>query len=99
MTHHNRRILTLTALVLAAPIAAAPATADTIFDVEHARGAARAGGPVSAHDAEFLNRWGALSGTPGWRGRYSEDINDYDDVVILRRGYRFHKDRPSKRRD
>lgn len=47
------------------------ATADTIFEVEHARANARAGGPVSAYDAELLDRWGALSGTPGWRRQTS----------------------------
>jgi hypothetical protein len=108
MLRHNRSVLTLTALVLVLPLAAqvlalllaaTPAAADTIFDVEHARGTARAGGPVSAHDAEFLNRWGALSGTPGSRGRYSEDINDYDDVVILRRGYNFPHHRARKWRE
>jgi hypothetical protein len=36
--------------------------ADTIWDVENARGKARAGGPVSAYDAELLERWGCLSG-------------------------------------
>jgi hypothetical protein len=85
------RLLTVAALLVAAPLAATPAAADTIFDVEHARATARAGGPITAHDAELLNRWGALSGTPGSRGRYSEDIRDYDDVVILRRGYNWRK--------
>lgn len=42
---------------------AAPVRADTIWDVENARGNARAGGPVSAYDAELLDRWGCLSGT------------------------------------
>jgi len=37
--------------------------ADTIWDVENARGNARAGGPVSAYDAELLGRRGCLSGT------------------------------------
>jgi hypothetical protein len=37
--------------------------ADSIWEVEHARGNARAGGPVSASDAELLDRWGCLSGT------------------------------------
>lgn len=59
---------------------AAPASADTIFEVEHARANARAGGPVSEHDGELLNRWGALSGTPGWRHRYRESA--YDDAPI-----------------
>ncbi|MFZ8504620.1 hypothetical protein ACO1M4_14455, partial [Staphylococcus aureus] len=32
-------------------------------ELEQARANARAGGPVSARDAEFLDRWGCLSGT------------------------------------
>lgn len=43
----------------------APVRADTIWEVENARGNARAGGPVSANDAELLDRWGCLSGTRG----------------------------------
>lgn len=46
----------------AAIITVNAAQADTIFDVEHARANARAG-LVSESDAEFLDRWGALSGT------------------------------------
>ena len=52
------------AVLLAAGHSAA--WADTIFEVERARAAARAGGPVNAHDAELLDRWGATSGTPDW---------------------------------
>ena len=37
--------------------------ADTIWEVENARANARAGGPVSAFDAELLDRWGCLSGS------------------------------------
>ena len=54
------------------------ASADTIFEVENARANARARGPVSNLDAELLNRWGALSGTPGWRHHYSESFDDDD---------------------
>ena len=43
-----------------------PAVAETAFDVEHARANARAGGPISAQDKFLLDRYGALSGTPGW---------------------------------
>lgn len=45
------------------------ALADSYFEVEHARANARAGGPVSERDAELLDRYGALSGTPDWRAR------------------------------
>jgi hypothetical protein len=61
------------------------AVADTIFEVENARGNARAGGPTNGHAAELLNRWGALSGTPGWRRKYSEFDGSYDEPRPLRR--------------
>jgi opacity protein-like surface antigen len=54
----------LAVLVLSA--AALPARAQTYMDVEAARANARAGGPTNAYDAELLNRYGALSGTPGY---------------------------------
>ena len=55
---------TLAAAVLSVLMASGGAVrADTIWDVENARGNARAGGPVSAYDAELLERWGCLSGT------------------------------------
>jgi hypothetical protein len=44
-------------------LGATPALADSYWDLEAARGNARAGGPVSAHDAELLERYGCLSGT------------------------------------
>ncbi|MEW5965261.1 MAG: hypothetical protein AB1749_17075 [Pseudomonadota bacterium] len=53
-------------VVLAAAVPWA-ASAETIFEVEHARNTARVGGPVSDRDAELLDRWGAHSGTPDWR--------------------------------
>ncbi len=55
---------TLAAAALSVLMASGGAVrADTIWDVENARGNARAGGPVSAYDAELLERWGCLSGT------------------------------------
>ncbi|MCU0953193.1 MAG: hypothetical protein MUC37_00980 [Hyphomicrobium sp.] len=45
------------------------AEADNYWEVENARANARAGGPVSERDAELLDRYGALSGTPDWRAR------------------------------
>ncbi len=67
--------------VLAA-LAPVGARADSMWDVASARANARAGGPISAYDAELLDRWGCLSGTrsafcrriahgytsPGYRG-------------------------------
>ena len=51
------------AIALAALTGLGPARADNIWEVENARANARAGGPVSAYDAELLDRWGCLSGT------------------------------------
>jgi hypothetical protein len=41
-------------------------------DVEHARMNALAGGPISARDAELLERWGCYSGT---RSAFCEQLN------------------------
>lgn len=58
---------TMMALLLGAgaltALGAAAVRADSYWDVEHARANARAGGPLSAHDAELLERYGCLSGT------------------------------------
>jgi hypothetical protein len=63
-----RSVVAITAGVMM--LAVAPgAMADNYFEVEHARANARAGGPVSERDAELLDRYGALSGTPDWRAR------------------------------
>lgn len=51
------------AACMALAMSLAPARADTIWEVEHARANARAGGPTNANDAELLERWGCLSGT------------------------------------
>jgi hypothetical protein len=56
------RIATLAFALAASAFASGNAQADTIFDVEHARANARAG-LVSEQDAEFLRRWGRLSGS------------------------------------
>jgi hypothetical protein len=53
-------LLGVGALVAGAPI---EANADSYWEVEHARANARAGGPISARDAELLERYGCLSGT------------------------------------
>jgi hypothetical protein len=57
-------------VALAAALAA-PASADTIWEVEAARANARAGGPTNAHDAELLERWGCLSGS---RSAFCENL-------------------------
>lgn len=53
-------ILGFAALTAFAPSAV---RADSYWEVEAARANARAGGPVSARDAELLERYGCLSGT------------------------------------
>jgi len=61
-----RTILIAAALAaLIVPAAVAPAAAGLVEagELEAARANARAGGPVSARDAELLERWGCLSGT------------------------------------
>jgi len=58
---------------LAAAGGATAALADSLFEVEHARTNARVGGPIDWRDAELLERWGTVSGTPAdWRRRYYE---------------------------
>lgn len=62
----TRVMRSIGALLAAATIStamAAPAWADSYWEVEHARANARAGGPVSERDAELLERYGCLSGT------------------------------------
>ena len=90
MTRSVRCFGAIAAVISVAALTAAPAFADTIFEVENARANARAGGPVSNLDAELLNRWGALSGTPGWRHRYSERFDD-DDTGYQRWWLRSHR--------
>lgn len=64
----------LAALALSALAAFAPAAvrADNMWEVEHARANARAGGPISGSDAELLERWGCLSGT---KSAFCERLN------------------------
>ena len=89
MKHLGLALMTLGTMVV---LAANEARADTIYEVEHARGNARAGGPTNAHDAELLNRWGATTGTPGWRHHYPEiDSDGYDSGPRVR--YREHRRR------
>ncbi len=88
--------LILAAVASAAMLASAagPAAADSIYDLEHARGNARAGGPISEYDADLLERWGALSGTPEWRHRvprpYYSNSYSYNDDAPYRQRRRAH---------
>jgi len=70
--------------------AAHGAMADNYFEVEHARANARAGGPVSERDAELLDRYGALSGTPDWRARAPAPYG-YRSKAPVRKTYRKSK--------
>ncbi len=73
------------------------ARADSIYEVEGARANARAGGPISEHDAWLLERYGATSGTPDWRYRPRRSTVElyYDDEP--RYGHRHkHKRRSSR---
>jgi hypothetical protein len=76
------RLVIATVAVLGA--LASGATADNYWEVESARANARAGGPVSERDAELLDRYGALSGTPDWRARAPAP-------------YGYNSDRPSRK--
>ena len=51
------RVLSLAAFAL---IGSGAANAENIYDVDHARANARAGGPISEYDYELLERWGHL---------------------------------------
>ncbi len=65
---------------LALIIAPVAGQANTLWEVESARGNARAGGPTNAYDADLLATYGALSGTPvrDWRtGRIVRDSRQY----------------------
>lgn len=70
------RLRAMTFAVVPLMTGAPDAHADTIFEVEHARAIARAGGPVSDFDAELLERYGELSGTPDWRSRRERSFRD-----------------------
>jgi hypothetical protein len=59
----NMARLVATGSILCALTAFTPASADLPGEVEAGRANARAGGPVSEHDAELVERWGCLSGT------------------------------------
>ena len=89
MTPIRRAALACAALFTAG---VSSASADSIYDLEHARGNARAGGPISEYDADLLERWGALSGTPDWRRRLrgTPYSYSYDDGVPYRPWRRAH---------
>lgn len=67
------RYMTFTILGVAGVVTFAPSTfAATKVDVEQARAAARAGGPINAADAEILRRYGCESGS---RSSFCENLN------------------------
>jgi hypothetical protein len=66
------------------------ARADNIWEVENARANARAGGPVSAYDAELLDRWGCLSGTnSAFCRRIQHGANSASDDAPRRRARKY----------
>ena len=69
------RFLAILAASAAFAMTAVPSYADTIFEVEHARAIARSGGPITEMDADLLRKYGALSGSPGWRHRYDQSAD------------------------
>ena len=61
----HRMLLAAALVALLSHLNATPASAGLAEagELEAARANARAGGPLSARDAELLERWGCLSGT------------------------------------
>lgn len=72
-------------------LSAVAAEAETLFEVEHARGIARSGRPISENDAELLDRWGATSGSVGWPDRQGETVEIYIDENGHRRHHRHYR--------
>ena len=54
------RLMTVGLVMLAT---SGPVAAQSLWDVEHARMSALAGGPTNEHDAWLLERYGCYSGT------------------------------------
>ena len=86
------RTVLATVAIMMAFTGAPGAQADNYFEVEHARANARAGGPISERDAELLDRYGALSGTPDWRARAPAPYG-YQSANPPRKAYRKSKRR------
>ena len=75
--------------LLSLPIigSATPVQANEISEVVGARANARAGGPLSPHDAELIDRYGALSGTRG----YSPGGTRYEGYRTSRKHWRHRR--------
>ena len=58
----------IAALLAVAVLGFNGAQANELSELVAARDNARAGGPLNERDAELLRRYGALSGTPGYKG-------------------------------
>ncbi|PPC79702.1 MAG: hypothetical protein CTY31_03515 [Hyphomicrobium sp.] len=84
------RIVTLGLLSGATWLVPVSAQADNIYDVESARANARAGGPVSEYDAFLLERYGALSGTYGYKRYDHYDRSRRAHKKSWRRAARWH---------
>jgi len=61
------------------------AQAHRISEVVSARANARAGGPLTEHDAWLLERYGALSGTPGYTPGGTRSLR-----ALRKRAWRYH---------
>lgn len=58
-------------------------------ELEHARANARAGGPISARDAELLERYGCLSGTRSSFCQQLDHRSSYRQRPRPNRNYRY----------
>ena len=89
--HFGMRQLLLVAVACSMGVIS-PASAGGLLEageLEHARANARAGGPVSERDAEFLERYGCLSGT---RSRFCQQLRHRGT-----NSYRAMRKRPNER--
>lgn len=64
-------------IILGAAGSSVEVQATDVKEVVAARANARAGGPTNAHDAWLLERYGALSGTPGYSRYYKYKKRKY----------------------
>ncbi|MEQ1712394.1 MAG: hypothetical protein ABL908_13470 [Hyphomicrobium sp.] len=86
---HRTLVFAIGAVLLACSVPVAAAGLGTAVELEAARANARAGGPVSASDAELLERHGCLSGT---RNDFCRRLEHRDRHVAPRR---WRKPRPA----
>ncbi len=91
----SHAVITAATLLAAMVVSGGPASADTIFDVEHARAKERAGRYLNDQDVEALDRWGGESRwRRGYYGYYDGPAYGYDGYYAPppRRYYRRWRD-------